>query len=149
MNPYEEPSTPDLDDLQQNNEREAAIEVPVRVVDIGPVQVHELPARDASMRMITVVGGAPTQQIVGGNLRRKKVTVWATCSGEDNKVLYIGCDKNTVESGNAAQLPAMVNTYASGPPVPLVMSHTLPLWVSSPVGSADIQLSVVTEDWAD
>lgn len=149
MNQYEEPSTPDLDDLQQNNEREATIEVPVRVVDIGSVQIHTLPARDASMRMITIVGGASAEQIVGGNLRRQKVTVWATASGTDNLVLYIGCDKNTVESGNAAQLPAMNNIYTNGVPMPLVMTHTLPLWVASPVGSADIQLSVVTEDWAD
>lgn len=149
MNQYEDPSTPDLDDLQQNNEREAAIEVPVRVVDIGSVQVHALPARDASMRMITVVGGAPAQQIVGGNLRRQSITLWATCSGADNKMLYIGCDKNTVESGNAAQLPAMNNIYTNGVPMTLTMHHTLPVWVMSPTGSADIQLSVVTEDWAD
>lgn len=149
MNQYEEPSTPDLDDLQQNNEREAPIEVPVRVVDIGSVQTHKLPARDASMRMITVIGGAPAQQIVGGNLRRQSITLWATCSGTDNKMLYVGCDKNTVESGSAAQLPAMNNIYTNGIPMTLTMHHALPVWVMSPAGSADIQLSVVTEDWAD
>jgi len=146
VNPYEEPSTPDLNDLQQNNEREAPIEVPVRVVDIGSVQVHTLPARDATMRAIVVDDNV--QQIVGGNLRRQRITVWATAIGANSNFIYMGTDKNQVETNNAAQLPAMVNTYADGPPVVVTMTHAMPIWVKAPI---DVQctLSVITEDWAD
>jgi hypothetical protein len=138
---YEEPSTPELNDLQQNNEHEAVIEVPVRVVDIGPVQVHTLPSRDAVMRSVTVDGNV--QQIVGANLRRSKITVWATADVADQFV-FIGTDKNEVESGTAARLPATI----LGTPVMLTMHHAVQLWVMT-TGAEPVILSFVSEDWAD
>lgn len=146
MNPYEEPSTPELDDLQQNNEREAAIEVPVRVVDIGPVQVHTLPARDAVMRSVTAVPGAGVMQLVGKDLRRSRIVVWA--QGEtDGDFIYIGVDKNEVESGTAAQMLAAV---AGGlePAILLDMSHAMPLWVRNS-GVNPVTVSFLAEYWAD
>lgn len=143
MNPYEEPSTPELDDLQQNNEREAAIEVPVRVVDIGPVHVHQLPARDAIMRNVTVSSEA--QQIVGGNLRRSYLAVWAT--GEvTGATVYVGVDKNEVESRTCAILPVIVNDGSS--PFILEMHHAKPVWVAHD-GESVVTLSFISEDWAD
>lgn len=146
MNPYEDPSTPELDDLQQNNEREAPIEVPVRVVDIGPVQVHSLPARDAVMRSVTAVVGAGVMQLVGKDLRRSRIVVWA--QGEaDGDFIYIGVDKNEVESGTAAQMLAAV---AGGlePAILLDMSHAMPLWVRNS-GVNPVTVSFLAEYWAD
>lgn len=138
-------STPELEDLQQEEEPDAVIEVPVRVVDIGPVQVHLLPARDAVMRNTSVT--AAVQQIVGANLRRKSLTVWATADNASG-FLYIGTDKNEVESNTAALLPAPVDTFADGAPVMLTMTHALQVWIKNP-GENAITLSFVSEDWAD
>ena len=144
MNQYEEPSTPDLEDLQQNNERESAIEVPVRVVDIGPVQVHTLPNRDAVMRSTNVPNGT-MQQLVGGNLRRQKMDLWAT--GEvTGGTLYVGVNQNEVESGTCAVLPIVVNDGTS--PFRLEMTHSLPVWVRNASGN-DILVSFLAEEWAD
>lgn len=137
-------STPDLDDIQQYEEPEPMLEVPIRITNSDPIQVHILPARGASMRSIHV--STTIQQIVGGNLRRKSITVWASRESASSYV-YIGTDKNMVESGSAARLPAMLDTFADGAPVILEMTHTQPLWAMSPGGP--VMLSVVTEDWAD
>lgn len=144
VEPTSEP-TPDLDEVKQYQEQEALLKVPVSVESIGPVQVHTLPARDASMREIFV--NDTTQQIVGLNLRRQKVSVWATAPDASTYV-YIGSDKNQVESGTAARLPAPVDTYADGMPMVLTMTHTLQMWVKAAAGKT-AQLSIVTEDWAD
>jgi hypothetical protein len=141
---YEEPSTPDLADLQQEEESDALIEIPVRVVDIGPVQVHQVPSRDAVMRNVIV---SDVQQIVGANLRRRSITVWATADTASGYV-YIGTDKNEVESGTTARLPALVDTYTDGAPVTLTMTHALQIWVANP-GVNPVTVSFVSEDWAD
>lgn len=140
-----ESPTPDLDDMQQLEEPEGMIRVPVRVVEIGPVQTHSLPARDAVMRSVTV--DANVQQIVGRDLRRKTIRVWATAATASGE-LYIGTDKNEVESGTCAQLPAPVDTLANGIPNTLEMTHCLPLWVKN-TGPNPITLSYVAEYWAD
>lgn len=146
MNQYEEPSTPELDDLQQNNEREAAIEVPVRVVDIGSVQVHTLPARDAVMRNVVAVAGAETMQLVGRDLRRSRIQVWA--EGEaDGDFVYIGVDKNEVESGTAAILYAMAVGALTNSTM-LNMTHAMPLWVRNS-GVNPVTVSFCAEYWAD
>lgn len=146
MNQYEEPSTPDLDDLQQNNEREAAIEVPVRVVDIGSVQVHKLPARDAVMRNVTAVPGASVMQLVGRDLRRSRITVW--CHAEaDGDYIYIGSDKNEVESGTSARIFGAVPGGLDRA-TKLDMSHAMPLWVRNPVNNPVI-VNFIAEYWAD
>lgn len=146
MNQYEEPSTPDLDDLQQNNEREAAIKVPVRVVEIGPVQVHGVPARDAVMRSVTVVPGAGVMQLVGRDLRRSRVQVWAHAEA-DGDYIYIGSDKNEVESGSSARIYGAVPGGLDRATF-LDMSHIMPLWVSNPVVNPII-VNFVAEYWAD
>lgn len=146
MNQYEEPSTPELEDLQQNNEREALIEVPVRVVDIGPVQVHLVPARDAVMRSVGVTQDV-VQQLVGGNLRRKSLVVWATSATASGHI-FIGTDKNEVESETSARLPAFLDSLVEGPPVMLTMTHCKPVWVKNTTANL-MTVSFVAEDWAD
>lgn len=146
MNQYEEPSTPDLDDLQQNNEHEPALKVPVNVVEIGPVQVHRLPARDAVMRSVTAVPGAGVMQLVGKDLRRSRIVVWS--QGEaDGDFIYIGVDKNEVESGTAAQMLATV-VGGLDHSVVLNMSHAMPLWVRN-TGVNPVTVSFLAEYWAD
>lgn len=145
MNQYQSESTPDLEDLQQEPEPDAFITVPVRVESIGTVQTHVIPARDASMRSVAV--DSTVQQIVGANLRRQRIRVWATAATASNFV-YIGTDKNQVESNTAARLPAVVDTYADGAPVILDMSHAKEIWVKCPPDVTAV-LSIVTEDWAD
>lgn len=145
MNQNEEESTPDLEDLQQNNEHEAFIEVPVRVVDIGSVQVHHLPARDAISRS-TTVSNSP-QQLVGANLRRSKFTLWATAASASGFV-YVGTDLNEVESGTCAMLPAPVDTMADGVPPMLTMTHARQVWVRNS-GANPVTVNFVAEDWAD
>ncbi len=144
MSDYREASTPDLDDVQQLEEPERHINVPVRVTEMPPVRTQALPARDASMRSMSVTN--VVQQLVGGNLRRQRIAVWAHTE-VTGSVLFIGTDKNQVESGTAAQLHvALLSTEI--PPMLLEMSHTLPLWVMASTENA-ITVSIVTEDWAD
>lgn len=146
MNPYEEPSTPDLDDLQQNNEREAAIEVPVRVVDIGPVQTHSIPARDAVMRSVTAVPAAPVMQLVGRDLRRSRILVWAHAEA-DGDFIYIGSDKNEVESGTSSRIFGAVPGGLDRATF-LDMTHVMPLWVNN-TGVNPVIVNFVAEYWAD
>lgn len=146
MNQYEEPSTPDLDDLQQNNEHDGAIVVPVRVTDMGPVQVHSLPARDAVMRSVTAVAGGSVMQLVGRDLRRSRIQVWA--HGEaDGDLIYIGSDKNEVESNSSSRIYAAVAGGLDRATF-LDMTHVMPLWVSNP-GVNPIVVNFIAEYWAD
>lgn len=146
MNQYEEPSTPELDDLQQNNEHEALIEVPVRVVDMGPVHSHSIPARDAVMRSVTAVTDGSVMQIVGQDLRRSRLSVWA--QGEvDGDFIYIGVNKNEVESGTSARMLGAV-PGGLAPSVLLDMTHTLPVWVRN-TGVNPVIVNFVAEYWAD
>lgn len=145
MNQYQEPSTPELADLQQEEETDGYVVLPVRVTDQGPVQVHQLPSRDASMRSLHV--GTEVQQIVGANLRRRKMIVWATAETASTFV-YIGTDKNQVENGTAALLPAHLDDFTNGAPTQLTMTHAMQVWVRA-AGVNPVTLSVVTEDWAD
>ena len=144
MNQYESESTPDLDDLQQENEPDAIISVPVRVESIGPVQVHHLPARDAVMRSTTMPTGT-MQQLVGGNLRRSRFLMWATAE-VTGATLFVGVNKNEVEAGTALVYPVDVNDGT--PPLVLEMFHALPVWVRNAYGS-DVLVSFLAEDWAD
>jgi hypothetical protein len=146
VNRYEEPSTPELDDLQQEEESESIIEVPVCVKSIGPVQVHTLPARDAISRSVTANTDV-VQQLVGGNLRRNRMVVWAT-SDTAAGFIFIGTDKNEVESETCARLPASVDTLVEGPPIMLTMHHAMPVWIKN-TGDNPIIVSFIAEDWAD
>lgn len=136
---------PELDDIQQLEEPAALIEVPVRVVDMGAVQAHLLPARDAVLRSVTVSDNV--QLLMGKDMRRKCVTVWAT-SATANGHVFIGVDKSEVESETCARLPAMVDTLVSGPPMVLTMTHYLPLWVKNTTVNP-VTVSFAVEYWAD
>lgn len=141
-------STPDLEDLQQENERDAIVEVPVRIVKAGSLQVHILPARDAIMRSVTIPIDGTVQQIVGKNLRRSSITIWA--HGEaDGDMIYIGTDKNEVESNSSAQIWATaVGSLATANTIR--MTHAMPIWVKNqPNASNPVTLSFIAEDWAD
>ncbi len=146
MNQYEEPSTPELEDLQQHDESEEGIKVPVIVKEIGPVQTHALPARDAVMRRVTAVPGAAPTQLVGKDLRRSSLTVWA--QGEaDGDVITIGVDKNEVESDTAARIFATsVGSLAAGNTIR--MTHCMPVWVTNN-GVNPVDVSFIAEYWAD
>lgn len=141
-----EESTPDLDGLQQLNEPGSLIEVPVKVNSIGPVQVHLLPSRDAVMRSVGVTQNV-VQQLVGGNLRRKSLVVWATSATASGHI-FIGTDKNEVESESSARLPAFLDSLIEGPPVMLTMTHCKPVWVKNTTANL-MTVSYVAEDWAD
>lgn len=146
MSDYREPSTPDLDDLQQQEEDDTGIIVPVRVREIGPVSVHNLPARDAVMRCATAVGSAGPMQLVGRDLRRSRILVWA--HGEaDGDFIYIGSDKNEVESGTSARIFAAVPGGLDRATF-LDMTHAMPLWVRN-TGVNPIIVNFVAEYWAD
>lgn len=140
-----EESTPDLDGLQQLDKPESAIRVPVIVTEIGPVETYSLPARGAVMRAVAV--GSDTESLVGRDLRRKCITLWATADTASGFV-YIGTDQNEVESGSCARLPALVDTYADGAPVMLTMTHNAQVWVRN-AGANPVRLNYVAEYWAD
>jgi hypothetical protein len=146
MSDYQMASTPEFADVQQELEPDAMIEVPVRVVDIGAVQVHQLPARDAVMRGITIPPDRSVIQIVGGDLRRSRLLIWA--QGEaDGDIIQLGVDKNEVESGTGAHMIAIApGTLA--PSRVIEMRHTRPVWVINP-GTNPVILSFLAEYWAD
>lgn len=145
---YNDPSTPPLNDLMQLEDDEGPIVVPVRVVQItDPTRVQPMPARDSGMRSIVVTANSATQSLLGRDLRRSRVTVWATAATA-NGTLLLGSDKNEVESGTAALLPAMINTLVNGAPPMLTVMHCQQLWVRN-AGANDITVSYVSEYWAD
>lgn len=142
---YEEPSTPDIDELQQLEE-DPTPSVMVRVEEVlSPVQVHRLPARDVVMRNAVVSG--TVQQLVGRDLRRSKITIWAT-AGTASAGVYIGTRLDEVEQGTCAILPALIDTFADGPTPLLEMNHCESIWVKRS-GDNDVTVSFVAEYWAD
>lgn len=146
MNQYEEPSTPELDDLQQHDEPEEGVKVPVIVKEIGPVRAHLMPARDAVMRSVTATADNSVQQIVGRDLRRSRLQVWV--QGEaDGDFVYIGVDKNEVESGTAARVLAEV-PGGLAPALLLDMTHCMPVWIKN-TGVNPVMVSFVAEYYAD
>jgi hypothetical protein len=71
--------------------------------------------------------------------------LWAT--GEvTGGTLYIGVDKNEVESGTCAILPIVINDGTS--PFRIEMTHTMPVWVRNASGNP-ITVSFLSEEWAD
>lgn len=139
-------STPDLDDVQQVEEPEPMLEVPVRITNSDPIQVHMLPALGAVSRSYTVAEDV-VLQLVGANMRRKSLTVWATCATAGGH-LYIGVDRNEVQSETCARMPAPVDSLVEGPPFILSMTHTAQVWVKNP-GVNPVTVSFIAEDWAN
>lgn len=136
--------TPDLDDVLQIEESEGLIVVPVKIVESEQLRVHHIPNRSAVMRGIVVPDG-DMQQLVGGNLRRSRLSLWAT-GLVTGGTLYVGVDKNEVESGTCAVLPIVVNDGTS--PFRIDMTHSMPVWVRNVSGNP-ITVSFLAEEWAD
>jgi hypothetical protein len=96
---------PDFADVQQYEEPAEA----VRVKTVGMTLVHELPARVANSRTLTVAdaqqgdAGAAVEIIGDGDERRKYLKI--LCTGQP---IYVGHDKQSVIAGTAAVLPAGV-----------------------------------------
>jgi hypothetical protein len=138
--------TPDIEDVQQYEEEPALIVVPTRVVESTPLQTHALPARNAVMRSVTSNPDGSVIQLVGRDQRRSRITVWA--QGEtDGDFIFIGVDKNEVESGTAAHMLAGIPGGLAPSPL-LVMSHCDWIYVRN-TGVNPVIVSFCAEYWAD
>lgn len=121
---------PDVDELLQEDLGPEA--VPVKPV--GPVGVHELPARIAYSRNLSVTDTQAPEQIANQDLRRKYLVI--VCTGQP---VFVGHDKQSVLDGTAGILP--VNLVL---PVPA----GVPVWVrAAAVGTAVV--SYWSGNWAD
>ena len=126
-------STPDLEDVQQDEE-ERALVVPVRVVEtLSPVRVQLLPSRHGVSRSFTsnATDAEPTP-LLGADLRRRRATIVAI--GAD---IYVG-DREMVKGSQAARWPVGV---------PLVIEHTEQVYARAATTTATV--SVISENWAD
>lgn len=150
---YDNPSSPDLIALQQREEDdiydEPVIQVPVKVTEfcVEPINVHTLPARECSMRNYVLSAGTKIQ-ILGRDLRRSRVRVWAVTSGATAANILIGTDLAEVEQGTAALLPVLLDDLSVSAPFVLDMSHTKEMWVRN-THTDPVTVSVVSEYWAD
>lgn len=144
MSHYGTESTPELDDLQQEEIAEGLIKVPVKVVEIGPLEVHKLPNRGAVMRSVTATEDV-VQMLVGYDLRRSRLTIWGDAVA--NGVIIVGTRKDEVEQETAARWPVQINTGANGVAPVLVMEHCEAVWVKAKGENA--QVSYIAEYWAD
>lgn len=126
-------STPDLEDLYQE-EDERVIVVPVRLIEAeSPVRVQLLPSRHGVSRSYTTAAtDAEPIPLLGADLRRRRATIVAL-----GAEIYVG-DREMVKSSQAARWPSSV---------PLVIEHTEMIYARAATGSATV--SVVTENWAD
>lgn len=126
-------STPDLEDIQQEEE-ERALVVPVRVVEaLSPVRVQLLPSRHGVSRSYgTAATDADPIPLLGADLRRRRATIVAI--GAD---IYVG-EKELVRAAEAALWPAGV---------PLVLEHTEMVYAQAATETATV--SVISENWAD
>ncbi len=144
MSQYGSESTPELDDLQQEETPEGLIRVPVKVVEIGPLEVHRLPNRGAVMRSVTATEDV-VQMLVGYDLRRSRLTIWGDAVA--NGVIILGTRKDEVEQETAARWPVQINTGVNGVAPVLVMEHCEAVWVKAKGENA--QVSYIAEYWAD
>lgn len=126
-------STPDLDEIQQE-EDERALVVPVRVVEtMSPVRVQLLPSRHGVSRSFSSLATdtEPTP-LMGADLRRRRATIVAT-----GDMMYVG-ERELVKNAQAALWPENV---------PLVIEHTEQVYARA--AATDAIISVITENWAD
>src|SRR5690606_30392885 len=130
--------TPDLDELQQDEPTVPALDVDV----IGPVRTHALPARTCVMHNVTV--GATATQILGRDLRRGRVLLWAYADAA--ALYYVGTRDDEVTSGTSAKLVAAPNDGSAVPQV-LELRHCEAVYVRAASGTVDVQY--VAEQWAD
>lgn len=153
MSDYEytglEPELREVQQLEPDDYDEPPIVVPVRICEIeeGPLPIHVLPAREASMRNY-VLGSGDKVQILGRDLRRSRVKVWAVTSGTEAASILIGTDLAEVEQGTAALLPVVLDDLSVAAPFVLDMSHTKEMWVRN-THTDPVTVSVLSEYWAD
>lgn len=91
--------TPDLDEVQQTDPQVPALDVDV----IGPVQAHALPARTCVMHNVTV--GATATQILGRDLRRGRVLLWAYPVVDDTPSTVVD-DETVTATGTSSAIAA-------------------------------------------
>lgn len=149
---YDNPATPHLMALQQREEEDyedPIIQVPVKVTEFlpEPLNVHSLPARECSMRSYVLSAGTKVQ-ILGRDLRRSRVKVWAVTEGATAANILIGTDLAEVEQGTAALLPVLLDDLTLGTPMVLEMTHVKEMWVRN-THTYPVTVSVVSEYWAD
>jgi hypothetical protein len=124
-----EQSTPDLEDVQQQESE--GLRVPVRLD--GPVRVQVLPSRHGVSRSYASKATDPEPiPLLGGDDRRRRATLVAI-----GDAMYVG-PREDVKSGAAALWPDGV---------PLVIEHTEQVYARAASDTATI--SVIAENWAD
>lgn len=133
-----EAMTPELDELQQQEPETPALDVDV----VGPVQTHALPARTSVMHNVSV--GTTATQILGRDMRRGRVVLWAYASSA--ALFYVGTRSDEVQAGTAAKLVAVKNDGSALPQV-LELRHCEAVYVKASSGTVDVQY--VAEQWAD
>lgn len=129
---------PELDEVQQDEPEATALDVDV----VGPVRAHALPARTCVMHNVTV--GATATQILGRDLRRGRVLLWAYADAA--ALYYVGTRDDEVASGTSAKLVAVKNDASAVPQV-LELRHCEAVYVRAASGTVDVQY--VAEQWAD
>lgn len=123
----------DVDDLRQRDDDRYPA---VRVKHEGPVLGHELPARTAYSRSVTVTTAADPntlEQIAAGDPRVKYVVLLAT-----DQPIYVGHDKQDVANGICGVLPAGI---------PITLPTSAPIWVRATTAPAIV--SWWAGNWAD
>jgi hypothetical protein len=137
---HESNSTPELPEIQQED---PSIDVKGTVEVANVVRTQELPSRIGTSRSY-LVSDTDTVPMLGSDLRRKRVTLFATSVvGQANAAtgFYVG-EREDVRSGNAAFWP--VNQA-------LVLCHTEQIFVRTVTGTSPSTalISVIAENWAD
>lgn len=127
-----EPTTDDL--LQEEVVPAQMTAIPV-VVE-GPVRVQQPGAKTASMVNVTLPQSGPAQILLGEDRRRTRVLLYATTG---TAAFYVGSDKRIVNADGAAR-------FNSG--VAFELFVTTALYAKS-ASTADCQLTVIAESWAD
>lgn len=129
---YEDPATPDLDELQQMEA--GGLRVPVRLDQHVPVYI--LPSRRAVCFNVSTSSTGEPVPLLSADLRRRRAVIVADAAA------LIG-DRDMVRDGHAFILP-------SG--VPLVVEHTESIWTraySADGNEAAAIVSALAENWAD
>lgn len=125
----------DIGELRQRDDDDYPA---VRVrIEGGPLTVHEMPARTAHSRSVTVTDATDPnvlEQLASGDLRIKSITI--VCA---TNPVFIGFDKQGVSSGVCGVLPVGV---------PLTLSTAAPIWCRSTVVGGSL-VSWWAANWAD
>lgn len=122
---------PDVEDLLQEDGQGEPV-VPVR--HVGPVRVHQLPARMAHSGTINVSDVSDRAEDLAEDFRRSYITI--ICTGQP---VFVGHEKRAVQTGVAGILP--IN-------VPLTLHTSAALYFRS-TNVAGSVVSYWAGNWAD